>query len=95
MNGVKIWIKEIVSTTNFSINFISMNPQNKATMNFKSLPTTSEQQSQTLLKAGLNPKTADCLVGTHLEDNPIECAVSMIGWLIRKNHFNKEYLKKK
>lgn len=147
-----------------------MNPQNKTTMNFKSLPTTSEQQSQTLLKAGLNPKTADCyieedghtiiarddydlgialdyrnltpswslsrlldmmpfevpdsksgykphhpelikrredyvlsirrstadcLVGTHIEDNPIECAVSMIGWLIRKNHFNKEYLKKK
>ena len=39
--------------------------------------------------------TADCLVGTYIEDNPIECAVSMIGWLIRKNHFNKEYLKKK
>lgn len=31
-------------------------------MNFKSLPTTSEQQSQTLLKAGLNPKTADCYI---------------------------------
>ena len=39
-----------------------MNPQNKITMNFKSLPTTSEQQSQTLLKAGLNPKTADCYI---------------------------------
>lgn len=39
-----------------------MNPQSKTTMNFKSLPTTSEQQSQTLLKAGLNPKTADCYI---------------------------------
>lgn len=36
---------------------------------------------------------ADCLVGTHIEDSPIECCVSMIGWLIRNKHFNKEYLK--
>lgn len=37
--------------------------------------------------------TADCLVGTHIENDPIECCVSMIDWLIKNNHFNKEYLK--
>lgn len=37
--------------------------------------------------------TADCLVGTHIENDPIECCVSMIEWLIKNNHFNKEYLK--
>lgn len=37
--------------------------------------------------------TADCLVGTHIESNPIECCVSMIDWLIHNGHFNKEYLK--
>lgn len=37
--------------------------------------------------------TADCLVGTHIEKDPIECCVSMIDWLIKNNHFNKEYLK--
>ncbi len=37
--------------------------------------------------------TADCLVGTHIEDTPIECCVSMIEWLIKNHHFNKEYLK--
>lgn len=37
--------------------------------------------------------SADCLVGTHIEDSPIECCVSMIGWLIRNKHFNKGYLK--
>lgn len=37
--------------------------------------------------------TADCLVGTHIEETPIECCVSMIDWLIRNRHFNKEYLK--
>lgn len=36
---------------------------------------------------------ADCLVGTHIEDNPIECCVSIIEWLIKKKSFNKEYLK--
>lgn len=35
--------------------------------------------------------TADCLVGTHIENNPIECCVSMIEWLIKNNHFSKEY----
>ena len=37
--------------------------------------------------------TADCLVGTHIEEIPIECCVSMIDWLIQNRHFNKEYLK--
>lgn len=37
--------------------------------------------------------TAYCLVGTHIEDTPIECCVSMIEWLIKNHHFNKEYLK--
>lgn len=37
--------------------------------------------------------TADCLIGTHIEGSPIECCVSMIGWLIKNKHFNKEYLK--
>lgn len=37
--------------------------------------------------------TADCLVGTHIEETPIECCVSMIYWLIQNRHFNKEYLK--
>lgn len=37
--------------------------------------------------------TADCLVGTHIEKDPIECCVSMVGWLIKNNHFNEEYLK--
>lgn len=37
--------------------------------------------------------TADCLVGTHIEKDPIGCCVSMIDWLIKNNHFNKEYLK--
>ena len=37
--------------------------------------------------------TADCLVGTHIEETPIECCVSMIDWLIHNGHFNKEYLK--
>lgn len=36
--------------------------------------------------------TADCLVGTHIEDDPIECCVSMIGWLIKQGYFNKQYL---
>ena len=145
-----------------------MKQQSRIIMNFKSLPTTNEQQSKLLLKAGLKPKTADCyieedghviiarddydleiaidyrnltpswslsrllemlpfevpdpkpgykphhpelikhrngynfsirrytadcLVGTHIEDNPIECCISMIGWLIREKRFDKEYLK--
>ena len=37
--------------------------------------------------------SADCLVGTYIEDNPIECCVSIIEWLIKKKSFNKEYLK--
>ena len=36
--------------------------------------------------------TADCRVGTHMEDDPIECCVLMIGWLIKHNHFDKQYL---
>lgn len=36
--------------------------------------------------------TADCLVGTYMENTPIECCVSMIEWLIRNNYFNKNYL---
>lgn len=36
--------------------------------------------------------TADCLVGTHIEDDPIECCVSMIGWLIRHGYFDEQYL---
>ena len=38
--------------------------------------------------------TADCLVGTHIEDDPIECCISMIDWLIKHNHFDKQYKKK-
>lgn len=38
-------------------------------------------------------RTADCLVGTHIKKDPIECCVSMIDWLIKNNHFNKKYLK--
>ena len=37
--------------------------------------------------------TADCLVGTYRESNPIECCVSIIDWLIKNKHFNKEYIK--
>lgn len=37
--------------------------------------------------------TADCLVGTHIENDPIECCVSMIHWLIKHKCFDKEYLK--
>lgn len=37
--------------------------------------------------------TADCLIGTHIEDSPIESCVSIIGWLIRNKYFNKEYIK--
>lgn len=37
--------------------------------------------------------TADCLVGTHIEDSPINCCVSIIEWLIKNKLFNKEYLK--
>lgn len=37
--------------------------------------------------------TADCLVGTHIEDNPIECCVSMIHWLVKHKHFNNKFLK--
>lgn len=37
--------------------------------------------------------TADCLVGTHIEETPIECCVSMIDWLIRNKHFDANYLK--
>lgn len=37
--------------------------------------------------------TADCLVGTHIEETPIECCISMIDWLIHNGYFNKEYLK--
>ncbi|MEG2151134.1 MAG: hypothetical protein RRY36_07955 [Bacteroidaceae bacterium] len=36
---------------------------------------------------------ADYLVGVRIKDDPIECCVSMIEWLINNNHFNKEYLK--
>lgn len=36
--------------------------------------------------------TADCLVGTYIEDDPIECCVSMIGWLIRHGYFDEQYL---
>lgn len=39
--------------------------------------------------------TADCRVGTHIEQSPVECCVSMISWLIRNGYFNKEYLKSK
>lgn len=35
----------------------------------------------------------DCLVGTHIEDSPIECCISIIQWLIEQNLINKEYLK--
>lgn len=37
--------------------------------------------------------TADCLVGPHIENDPIECCISMIEWLIQKGHFDKEYSK--
>lgn len=37
--------------------------------------------------------TADCLVGTHIEDDPIECCVSMIHWLVKHKHFNNKFLK--
>lgn len=37
--------------------------------------------------------TADCLVGTHIENDPIECCVSMIHWLIKHKCLDKEYLK--
>lgn len=37
--------------------------------------------------------TADCLVGTHIEDSPIDCCVSIIEWLIKNKLFNKEHLK--
>lgn len=37
--------------------------------------------------------TADCLVGTYRESNPIECCVLIIDWLIKNKHFNKEYIK--
>lgn len=37
--------------------------------------------------------TADCLVGTHIENDPIECCVSMIDWLIQNGYSNKKYLK--
>jgi hypothetical protein len=36
---------------------------------------------------------ADCLVGTHIEDSPIDCCVSIIEWLIKNKLFNKEHLK--
>lgn len=36
--------------------------------------------------------TANCLVGTHIEETPIECCISMIEWLIKHNHFNKDFL---
>lgn len=36
----------------------------------------------------------ECLVGTHIEESPIECCVSMIGWLIKNGYFNEEYTKK-
>lgn len=36
---------------------------------------------------------ADCLVGTHIEDSPIDCCVSIIEWIIKNKLFNKEYLK--
>ncbi len=37
--------------------------------------------------------TADCLVGIHIEDNPIECCVSMIHWLIKHKHLDNKFLK--
>lgn len=36
--------------------------------------------------------TTDCLAETQIENTPIECCVSMIEWLIKNHHFNKEYL---
>lgn len=36
--------------------------------------------------------TANCLIGTHIEKGPIECCISMIDWLIKNHHFDKEYL---
>lgn len=36
--------------------------------------------------------TADCRVGTHMEDDPIECCVLMIGWLIKHGYLDKQYL---
>lgn len=38
-------------------------------------------------------RSFDCLVGTHIEDSPIECCVSIIDYLIENKKFNKEYLK--
>lgn len=38
--------------------------------------------------------TADCLVGTHKENSPIACCISMIGWLIEHKHLDPEYYKK-
>lgn len=37
--------------------------------------------------------TSDCLVGTYIEESPIECCVSMIDWLVRNKHFDVNYLK--
>ena len=39
-----------------------MKQQNRIIMNFKSLPATNDFQSKMLLKAGLNPFTADCYI---------------------------------
>ena len=36
---------------------------------------------------------ANCLVGAHIEDSPIDCCVSIIEWLIKNKLFDKEYLK--
>lgn len=36
---------------------------------------------------------ADCLVGTYIENSPIDCCVSIIEWIIKNKLFNKEYLK--
>lgn len=62
-------------------------------MEFNLKIATTKEQSERLLALGLKPETADYLTGTHIEDCPIECCVSMIGWLINNKHFNKEYLK--
>lgn len=35
---------------------------------------------------------ANCLVGTHIENDPIECCVSVIEWLIEHSKFDKTYL---
>ena len=44
-------------------------------------------------KLSIRRSTADCLVGTHIEDDPIECCVSMIHWLVKHKHFNNKFLK--